>query len=120
LSATTASWCVPAMVERLRERSESVAVFFVVEVLGDRVDDEQLERRARAGFGFGGEDRGGEHVGEDVEERGDIELLRQRWQSANTDTLVNYFFKYFSHDFLYNTYVASIRAGLREQGLAER
>jgi len=83
-----------------------------VEVLGDRVDDEQLERRARAGFGFGGEDRGGEHVGEDVEERGDIELLRQRWQSANTDTLVNYFFKYFSHDFLYNTYVASIRAGL--------
>ncbi|KAI0270719.1 hypothetical protein BC834DRAFT_529456 [Gloeopeniophorella convolvens] len=45
----------------------------------------------------------------------DIELLRQRWQSANTDSvgqLLIDFFKYFSRDFSYNTGVASIRAGL--------
>ncbi|KAA1475776.1 hypothetical protein DENSPDRAFT_883822 [Dentipellis sp. KUC8613] len=45
----------------------------------------------------------------------DIELLRQRWQSANTESvgqLLTDFFKYFSRDFLYNTGVASIRAGL--------
>ncbi|KAF8262459.1 hypothetical protein EI94DRAFT_1704748 [Lactarius quietus] len=45
----------------------------------------------------------------------DVELLRQRWQSANTDSvgqLLIDFFKYFSRDFLYNTGVASIRAGL--------
>ena len=45
------------------------AFFVVVEEVGDRVDDEQLERRTRTRFGV--EDRGGEHVGEDVEERGD-------------------------------------------------
>ena len=66
----------------------------------------------------------------------DVELLRQRWQSANTDSVgqlcVDFchlggdrsfrtffgsprlmdFFKYFSRDFLYNTGVASIRSGL--------
>jgi hypothetical protein len=66
----------------------------------------------------------------------DVELLRQRWQSANTDSVGQLyvafcrlgddrcsrpffglsrlidFFKYFSRDFLYNTGVASIRAGL--------
>ncbi|KAI0246604.1 hypothetical protein BJV78DRAFT_1134883 [Lactifluus subvellereus] len=45
----------------------------------------------------------------------DIELLRLRWQSANTDSvgqLLIDFFKYFSRDFSYNTGVASIRAGL--------
>ena len=62
-----------------------------------------------------------------------MELLRQRWQSANTDSVGQLyvtsrhldddrcsralsrlidFFKYFSRDFLYNTGVASIRAGL--------
>ena len=40
-----------------------------MEELGDQVDDEQLERRTRTRFGV--EDRGGEYVGEDVEERGD-------------------------------------------------
>ncbi|KAH9990847.1 hypothetical protein BJV77DRAFT_1119994 [Russula vinacea] len=45
----------------------------------------------------------------------DIELLRLRWRSANTDSigqLLMDFFKYFSRDFSYNTGVASIRAGL--------
>ncbi|KAH9964898.1 hypothetical protein BC827DRAFT_1153839 [Russula dissimulans] len=45
----------------------------------------------------------------------DIELLRQRWQSANTDSigqLLIDFFKYFARDFSYNTGVASIRGGL--------
>lgn len=66
----------------------------------------------------------------------DVELLRQRWQSANTDSVGQLyvtcchlgddrcsraffglsrlidFFKYFSRDFLYNVGVASIRAGL--------
>ncbi|KAI0033512.1 hypothetical protein K488DRAFT_47592, partial [Vararia minispora EC-137] len=45
----------------------------------------------------------------------DIELLRQRWQSSNRESvgqLLTDFFKYFSRDFLYNTGVASIRAGL--------
>jgi hypothetical protein len=66
----------------------------------------------------------------------DVQLLRQRWQSANTDSVGQLyvafrhlsddrcsraffglsrlidFFKYFSRDFLYNTGVASIRAGL--------
>ncbi|THH17483.1 hypothetical protein EW146_g3334 [Bondarzewia mesenterica] len=45
----------------------------------------------------------------------DIDLLRQRWQSANTESVAQLlvdFFKYFSRDFLYNTGVASIRAGL--------
>ncbi|KAI0060138.1 PAP/OAS1 substrate-binding domain-containing protein, partial [Artomyces pyxidatus] len=44
----------------------------------------------------------------------DIDLLRQRWASANTDSvgqLLIDFFKYFARDFSYNTGVASIRAG---------
>ncbi|RPD77061.1 hypothetical protein L226DRAFT_602363 [Lentinus tigrinus ALCF2SS1-7] len=45
----------------------------------------------------------------------DIELLRQRWKSSNTDTVADLlidFFKFYSRDFAYNTGVASIRAGL--------
>ncbi|KAG1744657.1 uncharacterized protein EDB91DRAFT_1246772 [Suillus paluster] len=45
----------------------------------------------------------------------DIELLRQRWQSSNTDSVADLlidFFRYYSRDFTYNTGVASIRAGL--------
>ncbi|KAF7978158.1 hypothetical protein HWV62_1336 [Athelia sp. TMB] len=45
----------------------------------------------------------------------DIELLRQRWQSANTESVAELlieFFRYYSRDFSYNTGVASIRAGL--------
>ncbi|KAH9976697.1 hypothetical protein BGW80DRAFT_876007 [Lactifluus volemus] len=45
----------------------------------------------------------------------DVELLRQRWKSANTDSvgqLLIDFFKFYSRDFSYNTGVASIRAGL--------
>ncbi|KAL4253766.1 DNA polymerase type-B-like family protein [Abortiporus biennis] len=45
----------------------------------------------------------------------DINLLRQRWQSSNTETVAELlvdFFKYYSRDFLYNSGVASIRAGL--------
>ncbi|KAF8513399.1 hypothetical protein JB92DRAFT_227219 [Gautieria morchelliformis] len=45
----------------------------------------------------------------------DIDLLRQRWQSSNTDSVADLlidFFKYYSRDFTYNTGVASIRAGL--------
>ncbi|KAG6901731.1 hypothetical protein C0995_008619 [Termitomyces sp. Mi166 len=45
----------------------------------------------------------------------DIELLRQRWHSDNTETVAELlidFFRYYSRDFLYNTGVASIRAGL--------
>ncbi|KAI0632885.1 hypothetical protein C8Q77DRAFT_853215 [Trametes polyzona] len=45
----------------------------------------------------------------------DIELLRQRWKSSNTDTVAELlidFFKFYSRDFAYNTGVASIRAGL--------
>ncbi|KAF9074645.1 hypothetical protein BDP27DRAFT_1416053 [Rhodocollybia butyracea] len=45
----------------------------------------------------------------------DIELLRQRWHSENTETVAELlidFFRYFSRDFLYNIGVASIRAGL--------
>ncbi|KAF4611541.1 hypothetical protein D9613_003833 [Agrocybe pediades] len=45
----------------------------------------------------------------------DIELLRQRWHSENNDTVAELlidFFRYYSRDFLYNTGVASIRAGL--------
>ncbi|KAF9649701.1 hypothetical protein BDM02DRAFT_1762344 [Thelephora ganbajun] len=45
----------------------------------------------------------------------DIELLRQRWQSANTETVAELlidFFKYFSREFSYSLGVASIRAGL--------
>ncbi|KAK7039220.1 hypothetical protein VNI00_010125 [Paramarasmius palmivorus] len=45
----------------------------------------------------------------------DIELLRQRWRSENTETVAELlidFFRYFSKEFLYNTGVASIRAGL--------
>ncbi|KAI8972547.1 hypothetical protein BD414DRAFT_469165 [Trametes punicea] len=45
----------------------------------------------------------------------DIELLRQRWKSANTETVAELlidFFKFYSRDFAYNTGVASIRAGL--------
>ncbi|KIM41756.1 hypothetical protein M413DRAFT_27339 [Hebeloma cylindrosporum] len=45
----------------------------------------------------------------------DIDLLRQRWHSENVDTVAELlidFFRYYSRDFLYNTGVASIRAGL--------
>ncbi|KAG6820330.1 hypothetical protein H0H93_002179 [Arthromyces matolae] len=45
----------------------------------------------------------------------DIELLKQRWHSDNTETVAELlidFFRYYSRDFLYNTGVASIRAGL--------
>ncbi|TFK36482.1 hypothetical protein BDQ12DRAFT_686474 [Crucibulum laeve] len=45
----------------------------------------------------------------------DIELLRQRWHSENNETVAELlidFFRYYSRDFLYNTGVASIRAGL--------
>ncbi|KAH7907380.1 hypothetical protein BJ138DRAFT_1160301 [Hygrophoropsis aurantiaca] len=45
----------------------------------------------------------------------DIELLRQRWQSSNTDSVAELlvdFFRYYSRDFSYNNGVASIRAGL--------
>ncbi|KAI1790594.1 hypothetical protein LXA43DRAFT_890815 [Ganoderma leucocontextum] len=45
----------------------------------------------------------------------DIELLRQRWKSSNTDTVAELlidFFKFYSRDFAYNTGAASIRAGL--------
>ncbi|CAG7851319.1 Terminal uridylyltransferase cid1 {ECO:0000305} Short=TUTase cid1 {ECO:0000305}; {ECO:0000269/PubMed:12218190, ECO:0000269/PubMed:22751018, ECO:0000269/PubMed:22885303, ECO:0000269/PubMed:24322298, ECO:0000269/PubMed:25712096}; {ECO:0000269/PubMed:17353264, ECO:0000269/PubMed:17449726, ECO:0000269/PubMed:19430462, ECO:0000269/PubMed:22751018, ECO:0000269/PubMed:22885303, ECO:0000269/PubMed:24322298}; AltName: Full=Caffeine-induced death protein 1 {ECO:0000303/PubMed:10757807}; AltName: Full=Poly(A) polymer len=44
----------------------------------------------------------------------DIELLRRKWQSPNTETigeLLLDFFRYFSRDFSYGTSVASIRAG---------
>ncbi|KIY65738.1 hypothetical protein CYLTODRAFT_412395 [Cylindrobasidium torrendii FP15055 ss-10] len=45
----------------------------------------------------------------------DVELLRQRWHSENTETVAELlidFFRYYSRDFLYNTSVVSIRAGL--------
>ncbi|KAE9403746.1 PAP/OAS1 substrate-binding domain-containing protein [Gymnopus androsaceus JB14] len=45
----------------------------------------------------------------------DIELLRQRWHSENTETVAELlidFFRYFSRDFPYGVGVASIRAGL--------
>ncbi|KAF8638414.1 hypothetical protein AX17_002221 [Amanita inopinata Kibby_2008] len=45
----------------------------------------------------------------------DIDLLRQHWHSENTETvgeLLIDFFRYYARDFLYNTGVASIRAGL--------
>ncbi|KAF8064047.1 hypothetical protein FPV67DRAFT_1420411 [Lyophyllum atratum] len=45
----------------------------------------------------------------------DIELLRQRWHSDNTENVAELlidFFRYYSRDFSYNTGVASIRAGL--------
>ncbi|KAG2121302.1 hypothetical protein DEU56DRAFT_984341 [Suillus clintonianus] len=45
----------------------------------------------------------------------DIELLRQRWHSSNTDSVADLlidFFRYYSRDFTYNTGVASIRGGL--------
>ncbi|KAG9310988.1 hypothetical protein JVU11DRAFT_8866 [Chiua virens] len=45
----------------------------------------------------------------------DIELLCQRWQSSNTESVAELlidFFRYYSRDFLYNTGIASIRAGL--------
>ncbi|OSD03662.1 hypothetical protein PYCCODRAFT_1408692 [Trametes coccinea BRFM310] len=45
----------------------------------------------------------------------DIELLRQRWKSSNTETVAELlidFFRFYSRDFAYNTGVASIRAGL--------
>ncbi|KAL0578064.1 hypothetical protein V5O48_003926 [Marasmius crinis-equi] len=44
----------------------------------------------------------------------DIELLRQRWRSENTETVAELlidFFRFFSREFQYNTGVASIRAG---------
>ncbi|KZT37127.1 hypothetical protein SISSUDRAFT_1006570 [Sistotremastrum suecicum HHB10207 ss-3] len=45
----------------------------------------------------------------------DVETLRQRWRSQNHESVAELlidFFKYYSRDFLYNTGVASIRAGL--------
>ncbi|KAJ3800158.1 hypothetical protein GGU11DRAFT_436815 [Lentinula aff. detonsa] len=45
----------------------------------------------------------------------DIDLLRQRWRSENTESVAELlidFFRYFSRDFAYNGGVASIRAGL--------
>lgn len=45
----------------------------------------------------------------------DIDLVRQRWHSDNTETVAELlidFFRYYSRDFSYNTGVASIRAGL--------
>ncbi|KZO97583.1 hypothetical protein CALVIDRAFT_513390 [Calocera viscosa TUFC12733] len=48
----------------------------------------------------------------------DTELLKRTWQSGNTDSvgeLLVDFFKYFSHDFPYNTHVISIRGGLIEK-----
>ncbi|KAF8316434.1 PAP/OAS1 substrate-binding domain-containing protein, partial [Clavulina sp. PMI_390] len=44
----------------------------------------------------------------------DIELLRQKWQSSNLETVAELlvdFFKYYSKEFSYNTDVVSIRAG---------
>ncbi|KIY47666.1 hypothetical protein FISHEDRAFT_74468 [Fistulina hepatica ATCC 64428] len=44
----------------------------------------------------------------------DIDLLRQRWHSENTETvaeLLSDFFRYFSREFLYNTAVISLREG---------
>lgn len=44
----------------------------------------------------------------------DIDLLRERWRSENTEPvgqLLVDFFRYYSRDFLYNTCVASIRGG---------
>ncbi|KAF5391962.1 hypothetical protein D9757_003284 [Collybiopsis confluens] len=45
----------------------------------------------------------------------DIDLLRQRWHSDNTETVAELlidFFRYYSRDFPYNSGVASIRAGI--------
>ncbi|OCH91343.1 hypothetical protein OBBRIDRAFT_530088 [Obba rivulosa] len=45
----------------------------------------------------------------------DIELLRQKWKSSNTETVAELlidFFKFYSREFAYNSGVASIRAGL--------
>ncbi|KAK7688506.1 hypothetical protein QCA50_008044 [Cerrena zonata] len=45
----------------------------------------------------------------------DIELLRGRWQSSNTESVAELlvdFFRFYARDFQYNTGVASIRAGL--------
>ncbi|KAF7373492.1 hypothetical protein MSAN_00559100 [Mycena sanguinolenta] len=45
----------------------------------------------------------------------DIELLRTRWHSENTESVAELlidFFRYYARDFSYNTGVASIRAGL--------
>ncbi|CAL1698091.1 unnamed protein product [Somion occarium] len=45
----------------------------------------------------------------------DIRLLRQRWQSSNTESVAELlvdFFRYYSRDFNYNNGVVSIRAGL--------
>ncbi|KAF7794570.1 hypothetical protein EIP86_005705 [Pleurotus ostreatoroseus] len=44
----------------------------------------------------------------------DINLLRERWQSKNTETVAELlidFFKFYSRDFAYNTGVVSIRSG---------
>ncbi|KAJ3534598.1 hypothetical protein NM688_g7110 [Phlebia brevispora] len=44
----------------------------------------------------------------------DINLLRERWKSKNTETVAELlidFFKYYSRDFAYNTGVVSIRSG---------
>ncbi|TDL26858.1 hypothetical protein BD410DRAFT_763019 [Rickenella mellea] len=48
----------------------------------------------------------------------DIDVLRQRWQSSNTESVAELlidFFRYYSRDFLYNSGVASIRAGLLQK-----
>ncbi|KIJ47359.1 hypothetical protein M422DRAFT_249215 [Sphaerobolus stellatus SS14] len=56
------------------------------------------------------------HIGgNDVWFFDDIDLLKERWQSSNTESvgeLLIDFFKYYSRDFTYNTGVASIKMGL--------
>ncbi|KAJ7222505.1 hypothetical protein GGX14DRAFT_492140 [Mycena pura] len=50
----------------------------------------------------------------------DIELLRTRWHSENTESVAELlidFFRYYSRDFSYNTGVASIRAGLLKKSV---
>ncbi|KAJ7146018.1 hypothetical protein C8R44DRAFT_600746, partial [Mycena epipterygia] len=45
----------------------------------------------------------------------DVELLRTRWHSENNESVAELlidFFRYYARDFIYNTGVASIRAGL--------
>jgi terminal uridylyltransferase len=44
----------------------------------------------------------------------DVEMLRQEWSSVNFESvgeLLIDFFRYFSHDFQFNTMVLSLRAG---------
>lgn len=48
----------------------------------------------------------------------DIDVLRQRWKSSNTENVAELlidFFRYYSRDFPYISGVASIRAGLLQK-----